>query len=377
MSDSVWTDEFMDRMRLTGDPLADQVVAQLFGSGEVPEVNALMRTLTLNEHIDPAGAPPVLLDYLRQTESLPQGVDFDLIKAGENVFWRFGPELILILTCYGLPFCYLGKNGVPVLALTARLISNPARRILETAQMVVDVMQAGGLTSDTGRARRTIQKVRLMHAAVRLLAPKSPNWKTAYGVPVNQEDLAGTLMAFSWVALNGLKKLGIEVTVADQEAYLYCWRLVGQMLGLRSDMLPENMQAAETLVNVISRREFAATGYGVEMTEALTTMLAAIIPGDIFRHTPKLMVRYFLGEQWAKWLGADESWWIEAAIAPLRLIGMERSNILENSAAMRDLAQRVGRLIVGSAVLVERAGNRPSFAIPTELKQQWGVNWFN
>jgi hypothetical protein len=56
---------------------------------------------------------------------------------------------------------------------------------------------------------------------------------------------------------------------------------------------------------------------------------------------------------------------------------MERSNILENSAAMRDLAQRVGRLIVGSAVLVERAGNRPSFAIPTELKQQWGVNWFN
>lgn len=377
MSDSVWTDEFMDRMRLTGDPLADQVVAELFSSREVPEVNALMRTLTLNEHIDSAGAPPVLLEYLRQTESLPPAVNLDLIKTGENVFWRFGPELILVLTCYGLPFCYLGKNGVPVLALTARLISNPARRILETAQMVVDVMQAGGLTSDTGRARRTIQKVRLMHAAVRLLAPRSPDWKTAYGLPVNQEDLAGTLMAFSWVAMNGLKKLGIELTVADQEAYLYCWRLVGQMLGLRDEMLPQNMQAAETLVNTISRREFAASSYGVEMTEALTTMLAGMIPGDVFRHTPKLMIRYFLGEQWAKWLGADESWWTEVAIAPLRLIGIERSNILDDSAAMRDLAQRVGKLIVGSAVLVERAGNRPSFAIPTELKQQWGVNWFN
>jgi hypothetical protein len=44
---------------------------------------------------------------------------------------------------------------------------------------------------------------------------------------------------------------------------------------------------------------------------------------------------------------------------------------------MRQLAQHAGKLIVGSVVLVERAGNRPSFSIPTELKQQWGVNWFS
>jgi hypothetical protein len=183
-------------------------------------------------------------------------------------------------------------------------------------------------------------------------------------------------MAFSWVSLDGLKKLGLELTASDQEAYLHCWRLVGQMLGLKSPMLPENMPAAATLVDTISRREFAPSKYGVELTEALTKMLADIIPGNLFRETPKLMIRYFLGEEQAKWLGADESWWIEAAMAPLRFLGLERSDILNDSVAMRQLAQQVGKLIVGSVVLVERAGNRPTFAVPTELKQQWGVNWF-
>ena len=243
--------------------------------------------------------------------------------------------------------------------------------------MVVDVMQAGGLTTEQGRGRRTIQKVRLMHAAVRILAPKSPEWDTSFGLPVNQEDLAGTLMAFSWVALDGLKKLGLELTERDQEGYLHCWLLVGEMLGLQKQMLPQNMQAAEIFVDTIVRREFAASKYGVEMTAALVKMLADIIPGDLFRHTPKLMLRFFLGETWAGWLGADESWWVDTALAPLKFLGTARSDVLNDSDALRQLAQKVGMLLVGSVVLVERGGNRPSFSIPVELKQQWGVNWFS
>ncbi len=41
---------------------------------------------------------------------------------------------------------------------------------------------------------------------------------------------------------------------------------------------------------------------------------------------------------------------------PLRLVGRERGEILNDSAAMRQLAQQVGKLIVGSVVLVERGG---------------------
>jgi len=365
----------MDTMRQTGDPFADQVIAELFQDGQIGGVNSLMRTLVMNEYAPLTDVPPIVADYLSKTQALPDWADPALIKAGEQIFWQFGPELIVILTCYGLPFCYLGKRGVPVLALTTRLMSNPTRRVLETAQMVVDVMHAGGLTSDQGRGRRTIQKVRLMHAAVRHLAPTSPDWKAEYGVPVNQEDLAGTLMAFSFICLEGLRKIGISVPPADQQAYLHCWRIVGHMLGLQPTMIPANMEEAEELSATIARREFAASEYGVEMTAALVNMLASMIPGDIFRLTPRLMIRYFLGEEWAKWLGVYESAWVDAAAAPLRFLGLERSDILNNCDAMRKLAQHVGKLIIGSIVFVERAGNRPSFAIPADLKEQWGVNW--
>src|SRR5262245_15657081 len=77
-----------------------------------------------------------------------------------------GPEIIMTLFCYGLPSCYAAAKGVQVLALTTRLFSNPTRRVIETAQMVVDVMAPGGLAA-RGRGIRTAQKVRLMHAAVR------------------------------------------------------------------------------------------------------------------------------------------------------------------------------------------------------------------
>ncbi len=199
------------------------VIAQLLKDGEIASVNNLMRNLVANEYPVPESLPATVRDYLAQSGTLPDWADTKLIQAGEQVFWRYGPELILILYCYSLPFCYAGRNGVQVLALTTRLMSNPARRIVETAQMLVDVMQAGGLTQAQGRGRRTIQKVRLMHGAIRNLAQNSGTWKAEYGLPINQEDLAGTLMSFSWVALDGLAKIGITLSSADGEAYLHCW----------------------------------------------------------------------------------------------------------------------------------------------------------
>ena len=372
---SLWADSLLDPMRQTGDPLADSVVAELFASGDIAPVNNLMKNLVVNEFPVPADLPPVVRDYLAKTDALPGWADPDRIKAGEQVFWRYGPQLIVILNTYALPFCYVAKNGVQVLALTTRLLTNPTRRILETAQLLVDVMQPGGLTTNQGRGRRTIQKVRLMHAAVRKLAPVSSSWSAQYGLPVNQEDLAGTLMAFSWVSLNGLEKLGIAVPASDQEAYLHCWRIVGYLLGIREELLPEDMAGAETLSMTIARRQFGPCTEGQEMTKALVGMLVNVLPGAGFQHVPSLLIRYFLGAQWAAWLGVAESPWAELALVPLKLLGMQAGDILNDSSAVRALAEKFGHLLIEAIVHIERGGNRPAFTIPAELRQQWGANW--
>ncbi len=372
---SSWADSLLDSMRHMGDPQADNVVSQLFATGDITPVNSLMKNLVANEFPVPEGLPPTVRDYLANTDALPNWADPVRIQAGEQVFWRYGLQLIVILNTYALPFCYVAKNGVQVLALTTRLLTNPTRRIIETAQLLVDVMQPGGLTTAQGRGRRSIQKVRLMHGAIRKLAPMAQSWTTQYGLPVNQEDLAGTLMAFSWVSLNGLQKLGIEISDTDQEAYLHCWRVVGYLLGIQDEILPEDITSAEVLTMTIARRQFAPCAEGQAMTKALIDMLANVVPGDVFRHVPAALIRYFLSAQWAAWLGIGESPWTELALTPLKLLGVEASDILNNSKAARALAEKFGRLLIDAIVYVERGGNRPAFTIPAELRQQWGANW--
>ncbi len=362
-------------MRQVGDPVADQVAIELFKDGDVAAVNDLMRNMVANEYPAPESLPAIVRDYLAQTDVLPEWADPQLIQAGEQLFWRYGTKLILVLYCYSLPFCYLGRNGVQVLALTNRLGSNPTRRIIETAQLLVDVMQAGGLTTPQGRGRRTIQKVRTMHAAIRRLAPTAPQWRAGFGVPVNQEDLAGTLMSFSWIALDGLDKLGIEVAPSECQAFLHCWLVVGHLLGIRPELLPRDITSAKALSDAIAAHQFGPCPEGQALTKALVDMMASTLAGDAFSHAAPLLMRCFLGATWAGWLGIEEPSWETALAAPLRELGFEASALLERSKAFSALAEHVGQLIVESIVYIGRGGNRPSFSIPMDLREQWGVNW--
>jgi hypothetical protein len=370
-----WNTPFLEQMRRLGDPVADRVVTELFRDGDVAAVNRLMQNMVANEYPSPESMPAIVRDYLAQTDVLPEWTDPQLIQTGEQLFWRYGTKLILVLYCYSLPFCYLGRNGVQVLALTNRLASNPTRRIIETAQLLVDVMQAGGLTSPQGRGRRSIQKVRLMHAAIRQLAPTAPQWKANFGLPVNQEDLAGTLMSFSWIALDGLDKLGVETTPAEGEAFLHCWLIVGHLLGIQAELLPRDVAAAKGLADAIAAHQFGPCPEGQALTKALVDMMASTLPGDVFSHAAPLLIRCFLGTTWAGWLGVEEPSWEVALVSPLRALGFETGALLEGSRALSLLADHVGQLIVESIVYVGRGGNRPSVSIPEDLREQWGVNW--
>ncbi|MFL6463584.1 MAG: oxygenase MpaB family protein, partial [Bryobacteraceae bacterium] len=205
----------------------------------------------------------------------------------------------------------------------------------------------------------------------------APSWKPEYGLPVNQEDLAGTLMSFSSIVIDGLEKLGITLSDSDREAYLHCWLVAGHLLGIRQDLLPPNIDSAQSLAAAVARRQFGPSPEGKEMTRALVQMMADVLPGDVFRHVAPLLIRYFLGKEWAAWLGIEEGAFVQILSAPLRFLGVESSQLLQDSAGLSRLAERVGHLLIESIVYIERGGNRPSFSIPMQLRQQWGVNWLS
>ena len=53
-----------------------------------------------------------------------------------------------------------------------------------------------------------------------------------YRIPVNQEDMVGTLLTFSAVILDGLKKMGFSISTSDADAYLHAWNVVGHLSGV-------------------------------------------------------------------------------------------------------------------------------------------------
>jgi hypothetical protein len=370
-----WPDSQLDAMRQVQDAPADAVISELFAQGKVDSVNRLMRTLVENDALAPEALPPVVRDYLQRSERLPDWADPRKIEAGERVFWRYGPAIIAILHCYSLPFCYAGRKGVQVLALTSRLYSNPTRRVVETAQMVVDVMRPGGLGS-LGTGVRTAQKVRLMHAGVRFQVSSYAGWNgAAFDLPINQEDMAGTLLSFSYITLDGLRRLGYALTDEEIEAYLHCWNVIGHILGVRPEMLATDANDAAALIARISERQFAACDEGRMMARALIDMMRHEVPGNLFDRAPELLMRYLLGDRTADILGVPAGAIAELCSGPLRLLVRMGSDLMHHSSELMRIHERFGRALIEGILLVGRGGARVPFTIPAELLQTWGVNW--
>jgi hypothetical protein len=375
-----WTNEFLDPMRRIGDEPADQLIQAFFAGKEVGAINALMREMVASDAIPSKSIPEDLREFLKSVAVLPEWADVKKLKAGQELFWEHGPAMVLILFCYSLPFCYAARREAQALGLTGRLSGNPRRRVTETAQMLIDVMAPGGLTGP-GTGIRTIERVRLMHAAVRYLIAKSNKWDLEIDCPLNQEDLAGTLMSFTSITFDGLRRLDINLSKSDAEAYLHCWNVVGHILGIREDLLPADLDDAEAFTAVFKERQFAASEEGRFMTSALLEAIASIlpraniIPETMFEFLPRALTYYFVGEKMAGLLGVEPAPFENQLFAPLKLANRIAGDIEASPWFMRQLVVLVSRHLLEALEFVARGGNRPSFNIPTELRQHWGINW--
>ena len=375
---SLWTGAFLDEMREQGDALADAAVAQLYATGEVGAVDALFRSLVLDDGIPPEGLPQVIADYLARTSALAPPYEA-AFRRGEALFGSLGPEMLLVLGFYSLPASYAARKGVQVLYRTGYLLHRPVRRVFETTQMVVDVMARDGL-GPGGRGVRTAQKVRLLHAAIRHLLThdeQSP-WDPSLGVPLNQEDLAGTLTVFSYVVLDGLDRLGIAIADDDREAYVHAWAAVGRILGVRDELIPASYAEAKALAEIIYQRQIAPSPEGAAMAKALVEGLQTILPG-VLHGLPASLVHFFLQndpfthQNIAAMLEVQPANWTESVARIVGVVG----NLLERISADLDPGARLVRFasreLVRGMLRVERGGRRAPFAIPPDLADEWEI----
>lgn len=380
-----FSDEYLESFRSMGDPSADEVVASLFAEGEgaVHRASQLLRGLVDNDDVPDSHMAPKLRAFLLQTAS-PSWADRDRIEAGARLFQRYGPHMTTLLNLYSLPMTYTARKGVQVLARTNRLQSNATRRITETAQMIIDVMKPGGLElnpDEYGAGIRSAQKVRLLHATIRhLILQHDPTWQAEWGLPINQEDMAGTLLSFVTPILDGLERLGIQLSAAEKDAYLHCWNVVGHFLGVREELLTHDLESAIALSKQIAARHSGACPEGQALTKALIETMEHLVPGNLLDDVPVRLMRFFIGEEAAQLLALPEADPIDRHLGLRMLLGRSnKSRDAEESEDPSDLlrtaAELFGRALLQGLLMVFRGFKRQPFDLPTQLRLEWGINW--
>lgn len=366
-----WSAVVLDAARRRADPLADGVVAGLFASGGVAAVRGLMSHLVTNDQMVPEALPPAVRDYLAAT-SIVDPRTAATVAAGEKVFATHGPEILLILCCSSLPSAYAARKGVQVLHRTAYLAKRPNRRLFETSQMIIDVMSPGGL-GPGGRGLRAAQKVRLMHAAVRhlILHDPSQSWNVdELGLPINQEDMLGTLMTFSWLILRGLAHIGVPLPPPEGQAYAETWMHVGRVMGVEPDLLPSSVAETELVSDIIEQRQVAESAEGREMTAALLGMMQDNLPRPL-HSVPAALIREFLPPRVADALAVPNHPFEQALIAALDHLVRPFERFYDGEAS-RHVALRVFAVrMLQWMQKVELGDARASFTIPDSLSDSW------
>ncbi|KAJ9072309.1 hypothetical protein DSO57_1028852 [Entomophthora muscae] len=209
-------------MALKADPLADAAIPFLRGRD--------FKDVALGDD-----CPRQVQSLLDQTIKVPEWVDLDQIRRGQDFYWETFHSCGQVMMNHSLISDFAVSSIVRVLTCTGYL-ANPKsayRRGAETAYMVSRAMERGQLVP-WGRGWSAVVAVRLMHAQARIHATrisKRTN-KPLLGVAINQQDLMFTLLLFSVTVILGYDKLGIKYTLQQRDDYIATFRYIGYLIGV-------------------------------------------------------------------------------------------------------------------------------------------------
>jgi len=295
---AIYTGDTLDAMRKLGDEAADDFIRLTFAKAEAKKALDVFLKEPLSNAAFSAGksARPDMA-ALTGIVHLPEWADPALMKRGAAFFAGHAQAIMNLLALLSLPYCYAAADGARVLGFSERLTSDVPKRLLDTAGFVWQMMAPDAFLPE-GKGLFHLVKVRLMHAAVRFYIQKSGTWQPEYGVPVNQEDMTGTNLAFSLIAIRGLRKFGYTVSYAEQQAFMHLWNVIGFGLGVRDDLLPRSGKDATLLERSIRERQFGASAHGQDLTRALIGFLGtAETPGKFSQKQILQLMRYLLGNE--------------------------------------------------------------------------------
>jgi len=228
--------------RLTvGDEPMDRLVDWMSSAGM--EQTRPLFDRALAEGIDSVPeAPQPLRDFFVQIETVPDWVDRDKLRRGARALRRGGADGMYVARDVSLLGGYQFSGFNKTLLRTGALEKGSNKRFAETMQWAMDVISEGGLER-LGVGYRSTIRVRLIHAFVRRHVGAMPDWRSdEWGLPVNQTDMAATLVGAIIAPPAGAIGMGVLPSPAELDGIAHLTRYAGWLIGVQDEWLPRSFR---------------------------------------------------------------------------------------------------------------------------------------
>jgi hypothetical protein len=299
------------------DPLGDAAIEALVPLPR-PEQEALIGRLL---SASPGKLPPALAAFHEWLREPPLWFDEERAEAGGEVLLRSGLLSGLVLGFKSLVLGYCSPAGNKPLVFSGRLTSDVNKRLAETARFVEAVSEPGGLRFGAPGFVATV-RVRLIHARVRHALQHAPQWRANdWGAPINQYDMAGTVLLFSSILLDGLRKLGVSVSAEEEDSTLHQWRFVGRLMGVDDELLSTTASEARGLWAMLERTQGLPDVDSRRLTNAMINEGTERGAPPAAIDLGAALCRHLIGPRYADALELPRSTW---DLAPRLLSGVVR-----------------------------------------------------
>ena len=253
-----------------GDPAMDRVVDWMVTTGTTQARPLFDRAV--REGIGAVtDAPAALRELFASIEATPDWVDWEQIERGQHAMQAGGVDGIYLARDVSLLGGYLFSGFNKTLLRTGALEKKSNQRFAETFQWALDITAEDGLRPGGAGYEATL-RVRLVHAFVRRHVAAMPDWDArAWGLPVNQTDMAATLLGALIAPAAGAIGVGQIYSPADLNAVAHVTRYVGWLIGVEEEWLPRTFRdGVRGLYHLIS-----ALSAPDETTKVLAVPMAA------------------------------------------------------------------------------------------------------
>ncbi|CAJ1499996.1 oxygenase MpaB family protein [[Mycobacterium] kokjensenii] len=187
-------------------------------------------------------APEPLREFFGEFEPIPDWVEMERVRRGQRALRRGGADGTYIARDVSFLGGYQFSSFNKTLLRTGVLEKGSNKRFAETLQWAMDVSGEGGL-EPLGTGYRATIRVRLIHEYVRRHVAALPDWRgDEWGLPVNQTDMAATLVGALIAPPAGGLMLGLVLSPAELDDIAHLTRYVGWLMGVREDWLPHSFR---------------------------------------------------------------------------------------------------------------------------------------